>query len=117
MTTKDITLPSGIVATLKTAMTYGEHTQIEAILLAGAKGKVNPLTKEYENEFTGNATTDWNFKKLLTFVVKLMDGDKQVPLNRKTFEELDYPDGKFLEETIEEIIADLKKKVEETKKK
>ncbi len=112
MNTKQVKLEeSGLTAHIKTKITYGEHQSIQASLMGAAKGKINPVTRQYDTEFDASATIEWTFKKQLVLVTKLIDKEgKETPISRKALEDLPMLDGQKLEEAVDLILDGVKKK-------
>lgn len=101
---------SGHIAHLKTSITYGESQAIQATLMAGTKGKINPVTKEYEADLNPGATTEWIFKKMLIVITRFNDKDgKVLPVTRATIEGLPVSDGELLEKEVDAILDRVKK--------
>lgn len=109
---KQITLPdSGIVATIKETISYGDHQDMQTALMKAAKGDVNPVTKEVKAEFDASSTIAWTFAKLLIMVIKLVDKDyKEIPVTEKSIRDLSVLDGQTLEEETDAILESIKKK-------
>jgi hypothetical protein len=102
---------SGHVAHLKSSITYGESQAIQATLMTGSKGRVDPVTQKYGAEFDPSVATEWTFKKMLIVITRISSKDgKVLPLNRSLIESLPVRDGELLEAETDKILAGLKKK-------
>ena len=104
-TTVDIILPiSGMQVTLSKRLTYGESIAIDKILFQNVKA-----TSKGDQTFSAESTFAWKRQKILTLVKKMFIGGNDLPINNETIDNLDSEDGKFLEDKIEEILAESKK--------
>ena len=106
---------SGYTAHLKQTITFGEHQEMQAVLLSAAKGQLNPKTQQVNAEFDAAVTIDWTYAKMTIMVTKLVDKDgKEITANLEAMKALPMGDGQALEKEIDIILEAIKKKSEKS---
>ncbi len=107
--TTEVVLPfSKIKVYLVNRLQYGESLQIDKALADLTDVSFDPDTAERKADLKPGWSIHWARKKLEIVVKKMTDAEgKDLPLD---FDQLDNEDGRFLEQKVEEVLSEIKKK-------